>query len=394
VLARLAAFVLVLLIGACSVLPREEFTEAEQNVAQAPGFPGVRFFADASTQELRGPVDRIQMSEAVRTTGRLNVLAISGGAYDGAFGAGVIAGWTKTGTRPQFAVVTGVSAGALIAPLAFLGPDYDGELEEAFTGGMAQILGDASILSLLGTADMRRQTLVEIIEKFVTPRLLAAIAREHAKGRRLLVVTTNLDAERGVVWNMGAIASSRNPEARQLFIDVLAASASIPGVFAPTFIGVEANGHRFKEMHVDGGATVQVFAIPEAFLAAGGKHAVSTPASIWVIANKKLTPEFEVTESGVLPVVGRAFASVIKTHTRFTLLATAEFARTHGIGFHLAAIAADFTAPAKAGFNTAYMQAVYRHGYDRALSGQVWTESVPLPGGKGDSHTGAMASAH
>src|SRR5262249_31607986 len=159
------------------------------------------------------------------------ILAISGGAYDGAYGAGVINGWTASGTRPRFTVVTGVSAGALIAPFAFLGPEYDSRAAEAFTSGVASVLGDVGgALMLLGTPDLRRQTLSDLVEKHIDRAMLDAIAAEHARGRHLLVVPTNLDAQRAVVWDMGAIAASRNPDALQLFRDVLVASASIPGV--------------------------------------------------------------------------------------------------------------------------------------------------------------------
>ena len=61
------------------------------------------------------------------------LLAISGGGSNGAFGAGFLCGWTESGTRPDFKVVTAVSTGSLQAPLAFLGPDYDHILRAIFT---------------------------------------------------------------------------------------------------------------------------------------------------------------------------------------------------------------------------------------------------------------------
>ena len=251
-----AALAGALALAACSLIPRESFTVADQSAAQIAGIPNVRFWLDGSRAELHEFLRGSPVASSNTGGGDFEVLAISGGAYDGAYGAGVINGWTSTGTRPKFAIVTGVSAGALIAPLAFLGPAYDREMQEAFSGGVAQVLGDlGGIFSLLGSADMRRQSLIDLVDKFVDARLLAAIAAEHSRGRRLFIVTTNLDAQRGVVWDMGAIAASRLPGSRELFRDVLVASASIPGVFGPTFIDVVANGLHFKEMHVDGGAT-------------------------------------------------------------------------------------------------------------------------------------------
>ena len=374
---------------ACSFIPRDSFTEEEQFAARIPGFPIVRYWADGKPSEWRPFTDNANLEGVIKQTGHFDVLAISGGGYDGAYGAGVINGWTATGTRPSFTIVTGVSAGALIAPLAFLGPDYDKELTEAFTGGLTEILGGPGVLALLGTADIRKESLTNIISRFVNRRLLQAIAAEHAKGRRLLVVTTNLDAQRAVVWDMGAIAASGNPDALQLFIDVLAASASIPGVFAPSMIEAEAkNGHRFREMHVDGGATTQIFILPDAALASSLRviQTHGAKSHVWALVNNRLTPEFEVVEGGVLPIAARSFSTLIKSDARGTLLATRNYVR--GDAFNLTYIdhkfaeelVARYRSSLTPGFNTEYMRAVYEYGYRKALSGRLWEKQVPLPG--------------
>jgi hypothetical protein len=373
------------LLTACSFIPRESFTAQEQSMARVPGIANARFWVDGTGAELRDFL-RGSVLEGARVSGSFDVLALSGGAYDGAYGAGVIGGWTATGARPRFSVVTGVSAGALIAPLAFLGPDYDGELREAFSGGVAQVLGDiGGVFSLLGTADLRRQSLVDLVDRFVDARLLAAVAEEHARGRRLFIVTTNLDAQRGVVWDMGAIAAG-GPGRRELFRDVLVASASIPGVFGPTFIEVEANGHRFREMHVDGGATKQVFILPDVVLANGvglsGPKGAST--RVWVVINNHITPQFEVVEAGLLPTISRSFSTLLKNDAKDTLIAAEAYVGRER--FNLTFIDTAFDDWLKAnpniqpGFNTAYMQALYRYGYEKAVSGHLWTKQVPLPG--------------
>jgi hypothetical protein len=384
----LAILLPVFFLSACSFIPRDHFSAREQSAAIIPGVPNARFWVDGSDAELREFLKGSALSSAIAITGSFDVLAISGGAYDGAYGAGIINGWTSTGSRPKFAIVTGVSAGALIAPLAFLGPDYDAEIAEAFSGGVAQVLGDlGGIFALLGPPDIRRNSLVDLVDKFLTPKLIAAIAREQARGRRLFIVTTNLDAQRGTVWDMGAIAASGRPEARELFRDVLVASASIPGVFGPTFIEVEANGHRFREMHVDGGATTQVFILPDVVLATGmgvaaPRHA---PTHIWVIVNNHLTPQFEVVEAGLLPSVSRSFSTLIKSSAKQTLFGTAEFVGRER--FNLTSIDNGFDEwlaahpDIKPGFNTPYMQALYRYGYAKAHSSHLWTHEVPLPGG-------------
>jgi hypothetical protein len=253
------------------------------------------------------------------------------------------------------------------------------------------VLGDIDgALALLGTPDLRRQTLSDLVEKHIDRQLLDAIAAEHAKGRHLLVITTNLDAQRAVVWDMGAIAARRTPEAMQLFKDVLIASASIPGLFAPTYIEVEANGHRFREMHVDGGATTQVFIVPDIILATGMGIAnpKGAPTHIWVIINNHITPQFEVVESGLLSTISRSFSTLIKNSAKTTLFATSRYFWKKQ--FNLTFIDDGFDGylktnygpNVKPGFNPTYMRALYRYGYVKAGTKGLWTNQVPLPGAK------------
>jgi len=70
--------------------------------------------------------------------------------------------------------------------------------------------------------------------------MLERIAEEHKRGRRLIVVTTRTSM-RSAAWS-GAIAGSSRPDRLDIFRNVLVASASIPGVFAPVLIEVVANG--------------------------------------------------------------------------------------------------------------------------------------------------------
>ena len=207
-------------------------------------------------------------SEILADRGRtVNVLAISGGGSNGAYGAGLLAGWTERGARPEFTVVTGASAGALIAPFAFLGPSYDPVLKNLFSEGIGEELLQIDGLSaLFGAGVFKTEPLKRLIARYVDDALLERIGAEYKKGRRLLVVTTNLDAQRTAVWDMGAIASSGAPEALDLFRDVLVASASVPGVYSPVLINVEGAGRRFEEMHVDGGVRANLLVVPELLL--------------------------------------------------------------------------------------------------------------------------------
>src|SRR5436190_16196459 len=244
--AALGGGVLLVLLAGCSTAPqRAPYSQQEQAVADVPGIPGARLWADDPAivgGGRRSVVSRTKVQQPI-------VLALSGGGADGAFGAGLLAGWTANGTRPQFTFVTGASAGALLAPFAFLGPSQDQTLMNFFaTGEMANLLQAESLPGVLSVGFFKTAPLRELIARHIDAELLEAIAREHRSGRRLYVVTTNLDAQRTAIWDMGQIAASVEPHALELFRDVLTASASIPGVFAPVLIDVEANGRRFAEM--------------------------------------------------------------------------------------------------------------------------------------------------
>jgi hypothetical protein len=382
----------VSLAAGCASLPRTYFTAQQQALATIPGILDARQWADASAADF-APVIRLDRMNAVaKQVGRMDFLAISGGASDGAFGAGVLTGLSARGERPEYVFVSGVSAGALIAPLAFLGSGYDEELTRAWTSGIAEPLGEGGILSLLFSQESRRLALFELVSSFVDEAMLKKIAAEHRRGKRLVVVTTNLDAQRPVVWDMGAIAASGHPQALNLFRNVLTASSSVPGAFAPTLIEVEADGQRFSELHVDGGATTQVFTIPEAILARGlpgGKKLSGVPKRFFIIINNRLEPDFEVVQGSTLPVLARSFSSLIKTHSRLTLVATREFTRARNIAFNLTYIGDDFPSEPKPSFETSYMRSVYRYGFEKASSGKAWRGEIPFLNGP----RGAMVSA-
>jgi predicted acylesterase/phospholipase RssA len=205
-------------------------------------------------------------AEAAGRNGAINVLAISGGGSNGAYGAGLLTGWSDRGTRPEFTVVTGASAGALISPFAFLGSTYDPVLKKLFSENGEELLQLDGLAALFGSGVFKTEPLKRLIARYVDAPMLDRIAIEYRKGRRLLIVTTNLDSQRTAVWDMGAIASSGAPDALGLFRDVLVASASVPGVYAPVLINVEGEGRRFEEMHVDGGVRANLLVVPESLL--------------------------------------------------------------------------------------------------------------------------------
>ena len=302
------------------------------------------------------------------------VLALSGGGADGAFGAGLLAGWSARGTRPQFTLVTGASAGALIAPFAFLGPAYDETLRSVFaTGEMANLLQSEGLAGLFGTGLYKTQPLRDLIARHVDGSMLAAIAREHRAGRRLYIVTTNLDAQRtAILWDMGVIADSGDPGALDLFRNVLTASASIPGVFSPMLIEVEADGRRSAEMHVDGGVTTNVLILPEALLVSGTPvFPPDARPKVYVVMNSKLAPDFEVVKASTLQIVRRWFllkhpCAPIRA---IRCLRPTVLPKLPELGLQLASINSDYPKSDTIGFDLAYMQQLFDYGYQRGRAG-------------------------
>ena len=303
-------------------------------------------------------------------------LAISGGGDNGAYGAGFLNGWTASGTRPEFKVVTGISTGALIAPFAFVGPKYDHVLQKVYTttaqkdifkkrGIAAWIFGDSM-------ADTR--PLASVIESYVTRAFLDEVAAEYAKGRILLVGTTNMDSLEPVIWNMTAIAASQDPRAVPLFRSILLASASIPGAFPPVMIEVQLDGAKYQEMHVDGGTIAQVFLYPPSVSIAG---APERKRVAYIIRNARLDPDWASTERRTMTIAMRAIDSLTRTQGIGDLYRIYSITQRDGIDFNLTFIPPTFTVPHTEQFGTAYMRALYDVGFEAAKSGYQWQKYPP-----------------
>ena len=264
-----ATFVVLLLTG-CGTLLRDPVPLEAKNDPSVPGFTDIRFYPLTEVEPMRKAIRQAFLTETpdnyeTLADGwrRYHYLAISGGGSDGAFGAGILNGWSAKGNRPTFKVVTGVSTGALIAPLAFLGSAHDPQIKEAYTTvNRGEILVQHDLISMLWEESVADNgPLKALVTTYITPEVLDAIAVEHAKGRRLYVASTNMDREEPVIWDMGAIASSKDPAKLELFRSVLVASASIPAIFPPTLIKVNLDGRQYDEMHCDGGVFFQSFFI-------------------------------------------------------------------------------------------------------------------------------------
>ena len=304
-------------------------------------------------------------------------LILSTGGADGAFGAGLLAGLSAAGKRPDYAVVTGVSTGALMAPFIFAGARYDAALQAVYTQTSA-----ADIFEVGGTGESFLDTwpLRELIAKQITPALLADIAAAHQSGRRLFIVTTDLDAGRSVVWNMGAIALHGGDAALKLFRSVLLASGSVPGAFPPVLIDVEGNGKRFAEIHVDGGVGGQLFVAPPALMASTSSYQIPADA-LYIVVNSGLQPDFQLVDRTTPAILAQSVSTAIKADLRILLDRAYVAAKHSGIGFNVATIPASFKAPSRGAFDSDYMKALFKVGYDQGNSANPFAdEPPPFPG--------------
>jgi predicted acylesterase/phospholipase RssA len=346
--------------------PRTPYTAAEDAAAAVPGIPEARFWAD-STADFKNALPSKPGPW----------LILSSGGEDGAFGAGLINGLNASGKRPEYSVVTGVSAGALIAPFAFAGAAYDDKLRDAFTN-----ITSADVFEVGATPESFVDTwpLKDLLAKEVTPALLADIAAQHRAGRRLFIVTTNIDAQRSVVWNMGAIADHGGDAALKLFRTILLASSSIPGAFPPVLIEVEAAGKRFAEMHVDGGVGGQFFVAPAALMSAASNYRM--PATqLYIVVNSGLQPDFAVVKRSTPSILAQTVGMAVQVDTRLMLDRAYVVAKRSDAGFNVASIPPTFNAPSHGPFDTGYMKALFQTGYDLGNSATPFSaEPPPYPG--------------
>ena len=314
-----------------------------------------------------------------------NYLSISGGGSDGAFGAGLINGWTESGERPHFKVVTGVSTGALIAPFAFLGPDYDDELKESYTTVDASRIFEALGLlpMLFSESAASTKPLQDLIATGVDDKVLDAIAVEYKKGRRLYVASTNLDAEQPIIWDMGAIASSNRPDRLALFRKVMLASASIPSLFPPVMIDVTVNGESYQEMHVDGGVFFQSFSIssiadlPTTIRAAHPEFTGKVEQNLYVLRNSWVTPTFQQVDRSLTGIAQRAVLSMFKVSGINDLWRLYFSARDDNVTFRYIAIPKEYVPSTTQQFDKAEMNREYDYGRAMAIGGIYWLTVPP-----------------
>ena len=348
------------------------------NGAAPDGFPrSVRLVTtDLAAFASRAPRFFARIRKAAHG-GNIDILALSGGGSEGAYGAGALVGLARAHVRPQFELVTGVSAGALIAPFAFLGPSWDPELEAAFTADHSRLIGRSPLWRLLAQllfplGGDRRNPLFKMVDRYVTPQLLAAVARQTATGRQLVIATTDLDTEETVLWNMGVIALHGGEAARELFRDVLVASASVPGVFPPILIHVREGDKKYDELHVDGSVTTSVFTFP---LVAGLSPQDLPPlygGRLYMIVNSQLARLPSATPINTFAVLARSFSAGMTYKTRESIIDTVNLTNRLGMQFRLTEIPADFPGASVVNFDPRFMRKLFAYGERCAQLGLLW----------------------
>ena len=382
-----ATVILVLFISGCSSAPERNPLPPEYTLdAVIPGIPEARFWGDEWPAFSREIFESYTDADYQENFSKLynaphNYLAISGGGANGAFGAGLLLGWTATGKRPEFSMVTGVSTGALTAPFAFLGSEYDDQLKTVFTTTTTSdiVKKRNPIAALLGDSIADTKPLQHLLEKYIGVEMIEAIAVEHDKGRRLFIGTVNLDAGRSVIWNIGAIASSNHPQKVQLIHDILRASSAIPVAFPPVVISVEANGQQFDEMHVDGGTGSQVFVYPAAIDWKQITHLLKIKGNpqVYVIRNSFLDPDYLGMKRNVLPIASRTIDALIRSQGIGDIYQIYALCKRDDNEFNLAYIPSDFLDKPTEAFDPVYMTKLLEHGYQLAIQGYPWQKSPP-----------------
>ena len=375
-----------MLLQACSsATVRNPLPAESSDQAAIPGIPDARFWGDESPLNHEAWLARSdrELEEAYPALIGVehNYLALSGGGAKGAFGAGVLAGWSAAGTRPEFEIVTGVSTGALIAPMAFLGSDYDELMEKMYTESKSDdiFVKVRGLSTLWNESAASSAPLRSLLENIVDDAMIKAIAAEHRRGRRLFIATTNLDAARAVLWSVSAIAASGDPKAGKLIRDIMLASASSPGVFPPVYFKVEAGGLVYDEMHMDGGMATQVMLYPVGMdWPALEKRlgTVGTP-NVYVIRNAFLFPKYQQVKPKSVAIVGRSIGSLIRTQGLGDIYRIYFQSQKDGLDFHLAYIPQEFDMKSTEAFDQKFMTELFRLGRQMGQDGTAWIDIPP-----------------
>lgn len=301
-----------------------------------------------------------------------NILVLSGGGEDGAFGAGLLVGWSTTHKRPDFDLITGISTGALIAPFAFLGSTHDGALRQIFTQyGADDLIRSRGMPSIFSDALYDTAPIARLLARYTPADFIDAVAAKHDTGARLLIMTSNLDTSQAVVWNMGLIAKTGQ---YHLFREVIRASAALPGLFPPVDLEYVIDGQTVRESHVDGGLNMQILAVPPASV--NDESQRSQGGHLYMLINNTLRPAPQHVSRTVIGISQHALTLMVRSSAAATVDAAHYFTQQAGLELSVASIAADADIdfdPSER-FSQAYMQSVFAHGFERATQNRAWVK--------------------
>jgi len=387
----LTAILILLFHFGCATPKRIALPGDYLDHAEIPGMPGVRDWGDEFSELFQSDMVEVMKSYSIKNRDKIDakestadILAISGGGGAGAFGVGLLNGWSDAGDRPEFTLVTGISTGALVAPFAFLGSEYDQIIKKLYTTiSTKDVITKRSIFDVISGSDSIADSspLAKLIRENIDEEILKKIAEAHNSGRRLFIGTTNLDARRLVVWNMGKIAAYGTTEALELFRNVILASASIPVAFPPVYIEVEVGANKYDEMHVDGGVISAVFFygfmlnIEEARKTAGIKHKVNP--RIFIIRNNQFRAPYEQVQRRLLSIASRSLMGLTTTQGLGDLYRIYLVAQRDEIEFNQTSIPRNYVSSSREEFNPVEMKRLFNLGYKMAITGYHWDQYPP-----------------
>ena len=377
-LARLLlACALATLVSCASVGPPLPTATPEEEASEGVSL-GVRTLAADGRFEVL-PSSVVGQRLAARCSDQpLSILALSGGGATGAFGAGALVGLARIGSRPEFSVVTGVSSGALVAPFAFLGPAWDSQMTAIYTEGVTRGLMQRRLLgAVFGSSAYSGAPLRHLIDRYADDEMIAAIAREAARGRLLLVATTDFATGEPVVWDLTSVALYGGSDAKRLFTTILLASASVPGMFPPVAIRFRGEGGVREEIHVDGGVTVPFFITPAPEdLAAAGVG--GQPALVRVVIDGRLRDFPHAANANALSIFSRSVSAGLSRMTRTTLESAVAASRQHGISLEYAAIPASYPLHGAFNFDPNEQRTLFEYASSCAESGRLWIRAAQV----------------
>lgn len=382
-----------LFLTACTKeLLRNPVPPEYQQTAEVVDMPGVRAWGDERSELFHQDVVNSINNEAEGMFPRgpngefqYSGLALSGGGDHGAFGAGFLRGWSQSGNRPTFKIVTGISTGAMIAPFALLGENYDDILKKAFTTiTVANIYDEHSLLSAyLNESLADNHPLKELVHEVVSDEVIDAIGKAHLNGQRLFIGTTNFDSQRPVIWNMGAVANSVHPEAYGVFREILVASAAIPIFFPAVFFDVEAGGETYEEMHVDGGTVGQMFFYgatldwQNVLREASGKDEPVDDSVLYTIIDGEVDPTSKPVRRRLVPITERTIRTMVKVSAWSALYRMYLHAEQGGYNFKFVGLPDEYEPVHTDPYNQEEMTRMFQIGLKMGREGISWRTIPP-----------------